>query len=807
MSRFFAIYDGEDELRYQMTDLPLLIGTGKSCHIRLAEGHDIEARIDVQDGKYLYLKPTAADGAIFHNDQLITDSTWIKSGDQTRIGDWVILYRISGDRVEIIKKRYTIPEPANDLPRQKQNTGIPEASSLPPIAAHPPAHGGRLKRNIFAGIFFILLLLAALFVLTAHTLDIQIQPQPDSLTVQGKLPLLHIGKRFLGAAGTYSLHAEKAAFEDLQTEVVISADTPSHYSFTLKKLPGQLTVNSTPPGVEVVLDKKNIGKTPIRELQVTGGTHTLTCRAERYSDFQKTIEIVSGTSQSVHCLMKSSLGRVFIVSDPAGAVVMQGDSSLGKTPLTLELAAGERTLTLQKKGFAPITLPLKVKAGETLTPPVVTLQRQALQLTIRSVPDGAVVTSEGKQLGTTPLTTAWQPGSSHKLNFSLRGYETVSKKITVKNRAGQEIKITMQPVLASVKIAVSPVSARLYIDGKKQKKNSGIFKLTTTSHRIEAKAPGYNTELQRVIPTSKRTKNIFFDLDKTTPKPGAATVAASVQPASSTPSFQKIEAPSMVSLGPGVFTMGASRREPGRRANEGRHQVEITRPFLLCTHEVTNGEFHRFQPGHKAGNIGGQSLDTDNLPVVKVSWQDAARYCNWLSRQEGLAPFYREQGATLVPVKPASSGYRLPFEAEWEFAARKVARTRPGSYPWDGKFPPPAHHGNYADESARTLLPVVIRGYYDGFPVLAPVRNFPRNMAGLFDMGGNVSEWCHDFYSPVTAPMSGRAVDPAGPASGKYHVYRGSSWRDGAITELRISYRGYANTAKDSLGFRVARYK
>jgi len=262
----------------------------------------------------------------------------------------------------------------------------------------------------------------------------------------------------------------------------------------------------------------------------------------------------------------------------------------------------------------------------------------------------------------------------------------------------------------------------------------------------------------------------------------------------------------MIRLEPAAFTMGASRREPGRRANESEHQVEITRPFLLGMHEITNGEFRRFRAGHRSGFIAGLTLDGDLQPVVNISWQDAASYCNWLSEQQGLQPFYREQGNTLVPVSPTTNGYRLPFEAEWAFAARMVGRTQPGRYPWDGGFPPRTRNGNYADESARTIVPVIIKGYFDGFQVSAPVDSFPRNMGGFFDLGGNVSEWCHDYYSPNAGAVSGKTVDPTGPTSGSYHVLRGSNWRDGAMTELRLSFRGYSNKAKDSLGFRVARF-
>jgi hypothetical protein len=86
----------------------------------------------------------------------------------------------------------------------------------------------------------------------------------------------------------------------------------------------------------------------------------------------------------------------------------------------------------------------------------------------------------------------------------------------------------------------------------------------------------------------------------------------------------------------GRYTMGSSRREPGRRANEGQRTVELRRPFYLGTREISNAEFHEFRPEHKSGIFGGVSLNLDNQPVANVSWQDAAAYCNWLSQRDGL---------------------------------------------------------------------------------------------------------------------------------------------------------------------------
>jgi len=251
--------------------------------------------------------------------------------------------------------------------------------------------------------------------------------------------------------------------------------------------------------------------------------------------------------------------------------------------------------------------------------------------------------------------------------------------------------------------------------------------------------------------------------------------------------------------------MGAPRREPGRRANEREREVVLNRPYYLSRKPVSNKEFRRFRNDHNSGAVGELSLNDDDQPVVNISWEDAVRFLNWLSLQDGLTPFYQESGGTFLPVSKDGNGYRLPTEAEWAYAARVAGRNNSDRYPWQGSFPPQQVTGNFADESAKTILPTVISGYNDGFPVTSPVGHFPPNQAGLYDMGGKVAEWCHDYYTAYTG-NTGRAVNPMGPESGTHRVIRGSSWRDGSVTELRLSYRGYHRKAQDYVGFRIARY-
>ncbi|MBS0399452.1 MAG: SUMF1/EgtB/PvdO family nonheme iron enzyme, partial [Proteobacteria bacterium] len=114
--------------------------------------------------------------------------------------------------------------------------------------------------------------------------------------------------------------------------------------------------------------------------------------------------------------------------------------------------------------------------------------------------------------------------------------------------------------------------------------------------------------------------------------------------------------------------------------------------------------------------------------------------------------------------------------------------------------------GNYADTAARSVLDVTLPDYTDGYAVTTAPGKFPPNALGLFDIGGNVSEWVNDWYSAVPADADAREVDPLGPAGGKEHVIRGSSFRSASITELRLTWRDGASNPRPDLGFRVARY-
>lgn len=244
----------------------------------------------------------------------------------------------------------------------------------------------------------------------------------------------------------------------------------------------------------------------------------------------------------------------------------------------------------------------------------------------------------------------------------------------------------------------------------------------------------------------------------------------------------------------GTFEMGDVMGD-GEYNNETVHRVTVS-SFLLGKTEVTFDEYDAYCNATGKSKPSDQGWGRGKRPVINVSWLDAVEYCNWRSKQENLTPCYTINGDA-VACNWSANGYRLPTEAEWEYAARQGGqKVRFGN----GKNVADPSEINF-DATASYKKTYSKAGEYR--QKTTPVASFGPNSLGLYDMSGNVWEWCWDWYAEYP---SAAQTDPKGPDSGVRRLLRGGSWY-GYPVFVRASNRGYDTPSYrgSDFGFRLAR--
>jgi uncharacterized repeat protein (TIGR02543 family) len=257
----------------------------------------------------------------------------------------------------------------------------------------------------------------------------------------------------------------------------------------------------------------------------------------------------------------------------------------------------------------------------------------------------------------------------------------------------------------------------------------------------------------------------------------------------------------MVWIQPGTFTMGSPESEPNRDSDETQHEVTLTKGFYMGKYPVTQAQYEvvmRTNPSSFRNSSEGDN--PANRPVEGVSWYNSLVFCNRLSMADGRSPAYRINGSTdpstwgtvpsssdstwdAVEVVVGSTGYRLPTEAQWEYVCRAETTTayNTGATISDNT-------GWYSENSGNRTHEVGLK---------------PPNAWGLYDMHGNVREWCWDRYGIYG---SGAQTDPTGAVSGSYRVERGGSWGNiGRNLRSAIRYSNYPYYRYNNVGFRLSR--
>ncbi len=637
----------------------------------------------------------------------------------------------------------------------------------------------------------ILLLMAALVVVSRGT---RIEIKPEETREYAEIRVTE-GLGFCIADTVYSLAGNPVITASAPGFKVAKATIdPAHlgkvFPVELFELPGRLVI-------EIEGDADLLSKTVWRingrdaavsaklDVELAAGPNTVSIDNPFFQLKEVAAQIERGKETALPVDLQAIDGVFNIVSKPTGATVYLDEKEAGLTPVTLNEKSGRYTLRVALDNYNDIVEQVAI----TRTDPEVIrnyqLELKKAKVVLDLTPTGGTLLVDGLQ-AVEPLVLS--ATVEHRLTYMKAGYYSESQ--TVVLAAGEEraLAFHLKAEVGKVEISSSP-SATVMVDGKDVGVSPISLTLSAVPHTITFQKDGYRSVSKTVKPKGSSVQKVSAHL--------LTEYQARLQEAPREYTSYAGSKMKLFVVRDGL-TMGAARSEKGQRANEFLRQISLTKPFYASVTEITNREFGQFDP--KKATSGA------DIPVTSVSWQEAAAYCNWLSAKEKLRSFYLIANGQVTGFDAQSDGYRLLSEGEWEWLARKSGKTKQTIFSWGNETIIPPKAANVADESAKGQVRFYVPNYTDGYAGLAPVGSFNKELSGLCDLAGNVSEWVHDVYSIVPPLAGSTASNPLGQQRGQSHVVKGANFRSGTLTSLRPAFREGLTDGRDDVGFRIGRY-
>ena len=798
-----VILDANGERRIEIARLPLRVGTGSECELKLpGPGGGPVALLDLLDD-VPFVQPVSGANALRIDGAALTTSRRLGSGDTLEFFGSRIEVGVQDGTLRLVVKLEDsayVTKP----PELADATGLDDEAIAPTAfkrASETAAQGVETRKHhwkTMVGGVLVALMVASYLLFSARSVQFAVQPgAPDDFNITGGWFRLPLGDRFLMRSGHYTVHVKKQGYYDLSQSLTVGDAQSQSFELMLRTLPGHLTVMTNPVVDAVVaIDEGIVGQAPYGPVELQPGVHSVSVIAERFLPFADVFEIPGlGRQEEVHVQLVRRWANIEVSTAPAGATIYRGEQKLGQTPMSLELLEGSHDLIMILDGFKAWDGTIIAEPNVDQTVPTIQLEPANARLLVKTIPRGANVTVNGRYRGQSPVNLSLSPDINYEIGMSRAGYGVASRKIRLESAASEEITVDLTARTGRVTVRSSPSNATVYVDGKSRGTGTVTLNLSSAPHRIEVRRKGYESYSRSITPRPGYPQTVQIRLRS----------EEEVRQESIALNITSLAGQILRRVEPGSFVLGASRSEQGRRANEVLVPVMLTRPFFFGAKEVSNKEYAKFKKSHDSGGDVHLSLTGDNNPAANITWSDAVEYCNWLSAQEGLPPAYENKFDQWIPIYPVPGGYRLPSEAEWAWAIRYQGSGKALRFSWGDKLPPRGEVGNYADKSAAGLVPSILPSYDDGYASTAPVGTFAANALGIHDGGGNVAEWVNDLYTVPTPGQTKAIVDPLGPERGTHHVIRGSSWRHAGITELRLSYRDFGTAPRTDVGFRLAR--
>lgn len=676
-----------------------------------------------------------------------------------------------------------------------------------------PTRVGRVHRRRFWPLVvwvvflavFASLIFAAWFVFTARRLTLAIEPEFDHVSINGSMPAIRVGQTYLLRPGTYQIRGGRQGYHDLVAQIVVS-NIDVTFNATLRKLPGELLIHTfhvdEPEKVlaaSVFLNEQADPNPTVLPFPLEAGRYKIRIEMDRYVPVESELVIEGmGKRQSVEFAMVPDWAMVKVSTQPVGAAIAIDGMHLGQAPLEVTARSGIRQLVAKLGGYKDLARELVVEPNKPIVIDDINMEVLDGVLQLTTIPPVANILIGEQYRGVSPIEVVLSPGIEHRLYCMLPGYQGVVRNVAVESGKTFPLHIELTAITGDILLVVSPTDSVLVIDGKRFGPTPQMLSLLARPHNLLFQCEGYDPHQVSVTPRAKFSQRLKVELQPIAEKSDRSPDDPARLLLSNGCSLTRIT--------PSDFTMGSSRRQRGRRSNEGVRSVSLTRPFYIGVTEVTNGQFREFEPSHNSGTEDGKSLNGDVHPVANVDWDQAVSYCNWLSQREKLDPYYENQDGRWVVPDALSTSYRLPTEAEWAYCAKFDGTEAGMPFPWGKRYPPKGKAGNYADVAANKIFVKTVEGYDDGHAVVASIKSFAASALGLYDMGGNVAEWCHDYYSIYSHRPGKVYINPMGADRGRHHVIRGASWRSSGIGKLRNAHRDYDDSRRKDLGFRIARY-
>lgn len=693
------------------------------------------------------------------------------------------------------------------------------------------------RAKVLIALFLALSIALVWFLLAASA--VLVRPIPDNAQTSIKHWLkLPFGQDVLMLPGQYSVTATAPGYHPFEESFELAKES-LELNINMEKLPGdlQLKVHDAwrKDVIETALSARLENSKGVYKANFIAGqwlikdvpadVYTLHLSHDLYIPNQQNIEINGKNEvQNLSVDLQANYGQLVVEhKNPAATLrINEQAQTLSAQELAdkgLNLPLGDYDVCLEAPSYKPHCQWLEVEPQQQYRLTFQELLPADASLELSSKPSGANVLVNGEFRGQTPISLALEPNQNHLIKLYKDGYQRYNKtfKLTEKQSSRLHAKLIAQ--LGKVNFSLSPKNSKLILNGKVLTLDkNGQVSLPSHPVSVRIEAPGYASQTRKITPNQHRPLKLSVQLLTLEQQKFANLKTQYQSPGGQTLKLFKPK---------DSFSMGASRREQGRRANEVQRRVKLDKPFYLGTHEVSNKQFRQFKPSHNSSHSKGVSLNSDHYPVANISWQEAALYCNWLSQKEGLQTVYIVSPATGVNNQASgfnnqasgvnkqitgfnkdADGYRLPTETEWAWAAR-YHNGKMSKYAWGDRMQHSAskanYQGNYADRSAASQVGSILNNYDDGFAASAPSGKFKANPLGLFDMGGNMGEWMHDVYGIKTGLSQQAEHNPMGKQQGNYYVIRGPSWASGTMSDLRLAFRDYGNTAKRHVGFRIAR--